>query len=182
MTKAMFWSLALATMFLGACSNDSVVAPDGPELALSYGSTGETAAVELPFEGSWNTTFTPPDPNTGIFQIFLTGRAHYLGVNTGSGASSVGPTGIQTGSTTYIAANGDELYMDYAGPASAPDAEGNLSFGGEYTFVGGTGRFEGAGGTGTYSGSANLFIGVGQTTQTGTLVLVPGTRRPTIAN
>jgi hypothetical protein len=175
-------TLSIAILGLSACSQDSVLAPAATESLTQLGTQGSAPPVELPFEGSWDTTVTPPDPNTGVFQIYVVGRANYLGYNTGSGPSSVGPTGIQTGTTTYVAANGDQLFMEYTGPATPPDAEGNLSFSGTYTFVGGTGRFEDAGGTGTYAGTANLFAGVGQVSQTGTLILAPGARQPQIAD
>jgi len=46
---------------------------------------------------------------------------------------------------------------------------GNVSFEGEYTFSGGTGRFSGASGSGTYAGTANLPAAMGQVTFSGTV-------------
>ncbi|MBA3891647.1 MAG: hypothetical protein H0X64_14065 [Gemmatimonadaceae bacterium] len=70
----------------------------------------------------------------------------------------------QTGTRTFTAANGDELYATVAG-TSAPIGPGLIGFSATFTFTGGTGRFTNASGTAQGNGVAN------QMTQTSTVRL-----------
>jgi hypothetical protein len=65
-------------------------------------------------------------------------------------------TGLFTNTTTYTAANKDELDTTFAGFTTSPLGSLEITFTGEETFVGGTGRFENATGTTTADGSATL--------------------------
>jgi hypothetical protein len=60
------------------------------------------------------------------------------------------------------AANGDEIYWEFAGTAMPGPGPGDVVFSGNYTMDGGTGRFENVTGHGTYAGSANEIAAVGQ--------------------
>jgi hypothetical protein len=61
-------------------------------------------------------------------------------------------------SFTMTAANGDKLYGELTSSGSF-DQDGNLVIEGDYQFVGGTGRFEGATGSGTIDAVAFLSPG-----------------------
>lgn len=61
-----------------------------------------------------------------------------------------------TGQFTFTAANGDELTGTYVTLAHPDFAAGIITFSGEWTITGGTGRFAGASGSGTLSGEGSL--------------------------
>ncbi|MDZ7342916.1 MAG: hypothetical protein ONA90_00210 [candidate division KSB1 bacterium] len=67
-----------------------------------------------------------------------------------------------TGTDEFTAVNGDKLFATHSGISGAPDAQGNVTFSGEYLFTGGTGRFTGASGSATFTGSASLATNKGQ--------------------
>ena len=62
--------------------------------------------------------------------------------------------GTQSGTRTFTAANGDELYASVQG-TSAPVGPGLIGFSATFTFTGGTGRFANASGTATGEGVAD---------------------------
>ena len=94
---------------------------------------------------------------------------------------------LNEGEFTINASNGDELvgvYSDFRytpNPAPAEDFTGV----GEFTFIGGTGMFDGAMGEGTWLAEASFFVGsdsmgVANHNWTGELTLVPEPSSPTI--
>lgn len=67
-----------------------------------------------------------------------------------------------TGTDVFTAANGDRLFATHGGISGAPDAQGNVTFSGEYIFTGGTGKFKGANGSAEFTGTASLATNKGQ--------------------
>jgi hypothetical protein len=95
----------------------------------------------------------PGPPGMGLqTRSDATGRFSHMGAST-MYSEHCTPSGdyISGGKMTLTAANGDKVYMDYDGTASAtPPVGGVLSVEGGFQVKGGTGRFDGAKGGGTY--------------------------------
>lgn len=90
------------------------------------------------------------------------GVATYLGRTEIQGPSQVDLLqGLQTGTSTLTAANGDTIVIAIEGTAQAsgPAPTDPVTFQGAWVVIGGTGRFEDATGSGTYSGSAAGTVG-----------------------
>ena len=107
----------------------------------------------------------PGPDGIGHFSFPGTVEGDHIGAGTIAGTSQVNFFVFpfqQTGQSTITTPSGDELYFDYGGTAVPGAAEGDVIFGGNFTFTGGTGRFASASGGGTYAGSANTIAGVGQ--------------------
>jgi hypothetical protein len=79
-----------------------------------------------------------------------------------------GPTtAIPSNTTTYTAANGDQLFASWTGTSVS---DGPLvTFSGTELYARGTGRFAGATGSSLISGSASFVTNTGQFTSAGTL-------------
>ena len=75
--------------------------------------------------------------------------------------------GSFTGTSTYIAANGDRLYATVSGTSGGLQ-DGTLTSSGTVTVTGGTGRFAGASGTADYFDTAHI---TGPTTAAGVYTL-----------
>lgn len=140
---------------------------------LALGLLAAPAATQrfVPIHGAFATTIvTVPTPNPFVFTLLVSfvGHASHLGHTTGNSVYTVDfSTGQQSGSSTYIAANGNQLYATYSGTFTPPDPNGVVQFSGTQTFTGGTGRFQGATGTTFGQGTANVSTGVGQYTFSG---------------
>ena len=109
-----------------------------------------TAAVERPFSlhGTGSLAFTGGPPPTGG-NLTASGTASHLGQWTATGeltfsAGSEPNLILADGTETFIAANGDELYVEFT--AAELDTNTGIATG-VFMFVGGTGRFEGASGS-----------------------------------
>lgn len=90
----------------------------------------------------------------GTFDVSGAGEATQLGHFTVSGIQAIQPGMPPTfeGHVTFVAADGDALYVTVTGIlTSAPP---NAAGAGGYEITGGTGRFEGASGQGTFSADA----------------------------
>jgi hypothetical protein len=133
-------------------------------------------AVTKPFRGTWETAFTDfgapipgcdDDPTTGPFTIEGHGQAIHMG-NTLYTSVSESDFVTQCGSGTMTAANGDQLFVEFSGNVNFPPPPETFgTFAGEFSFTGGTGRFENATGGGTYEGSADVVTQQGLVTYTG---------------
>jgi hypothetical protein len=94
-----------------------------------------------------------PAPNHLVIEY--TGRASHLGKFTRTEDLFLNLDGTVTGTILFIAANGDQLRLTFAGHfTSTNDVEGT------YTFTGGTGRFTAASGTATFKAFTPDFINV----------------------
>lgn len=136
--------------------------------AFALGLTAAPVAAQhfKPIKGTFTTTFVLSFPTLTIASV---GNASQLGLTTEYSSHTLDALGNQTGSTVFIAANGDQLFATYVGTASPPDVNGIITFSGTDTFTGGTGRFSGATGTAQVQGTANIFTSTGQYTFTGTI-------------
>src|SRR5262249_9704276 len=111
-------------------------------LALGIVSHHGQSVAAPPFTGHGTGSFTSAN-----FDFLASGIASRLGLFTHYGALVLTPTSdplvfIVSGTTTYEAANGDKLYAVLDGPLNV--ATGVAT--GTDTWIGGTGRFEGASG------------------------------------
>ena len=110
---------------------------------------GQAAQKEVPMKGSGHgqVTGVGPGPTPATVSLTATGKgeATHLGRFTREESITLDPaTGAVSGSITFTAADGSELYCDFSGNLAAG--------GGTYTWTGGTGRFAGA------SGSAGFTV------------------------
>jgi len=161
-------ALVLSVAMLSACDL-TVTAPTAPDLVASVvvapAASGSPAAPTRPIGGECNLTFEVLEV---IFPIlrqrdYGTCQLSHLGRSGFAGSLEVNLLlGTQTGSRTFTAANGDELYATVAG-TSAPIGPGLIGFSATFTFTGGTGRFVNASGSAQGDGVAN------QITQTTTV-------------
>ncbi|MFG0336031.1 MAG: hypothetical protein ACF8TS_21945 [Maioricimonas sp. JB049] len=119
--------------------------------ATSYAGKGGT---NRPFKGHATGVATFLSPFEAI--IDYTGKATHLGKFTRREYLVINEDGFTfQGTMTFVAANGDELDLDFEGMFISPnDAIGT------YTFTGGTGRFEDATGTATFEAYTPDFVDV----------------------
>lgn len=180
----LFLMLALAAMV--GCSSDNPF-----EAQPQNGSIENTTSLEkkgkkeVSIKGSFATTFqfipvvcidplngTPVDCGTaGAIPVVVStpftgvGRLSHLGRSTVASSQTVDFTTAppsMTGTDEFTAANGDKLYATHSGISGVPDAQGNVTFSGEYIFTGGTGKFNGASGSAEFTGSAGLATNKGE--------------------
>ncbi|MFN2325081.1 MAG: hypothetical protein ABR551_04280 [Gemmatimonadales bacterium] len=134
----------------------------------------DATPVSRPAGGRCQTTFEflpPADgqaPNVQLIRIALDCNLRHLGRTSGIAVQTItftGPTTMLVSNTAvYTAANGDELHATFSGTGTLTYP--SVTFEGTETYVGGTGRFEGATGSAALSGSASLasLTGFYQTT------------------
>jgi hypothetical protein len=116
-------------------------------------------AVTRPASADCATTFVPSDFTYPLLTIQIDGVCKLLhaGRATLRATQSIDVTnGSFTNVSTYIAANGDEIHTSFAGTPTSPPGSTDVTFVGEETYTGGTGRFAGASGRAAATGSATL--------------------------
>ena len=136
--------------------------------------TPAIAADQVPFSASFGTEFTSEFVPPFYLRVFVTGEGNARHMGRTSAVTTDQLINLQdgTGTATYTltAANNDTLVVALSVLQS--NIPGGVSFEGDYTVTGGTGRFEGATGSGFIAGSA-LFTGpntgVGSFTLVGTI-------------
>jgi hypothetical protein len=135
-----------------------------------------TEGSMLPFKARYTFHFVSgPVEACSVAGFFRTyGAGEGTGTHLGHFSVTASQCGLPGGITeggrgTYTAANGDLLYFTYTGRTSRTGFTVNLSSSG--TFVGGTGRFEGATGSATAIGSVDLSTGKAWDVWTGTISL-----------
>ena len=122
-------------------------------------------AAERPFSLTGAGTVS----NGGV--VSASGRATHLGLFTEAGQVNFVPDSndptrvLATGNATFTAANGDDLELLIDGSLDLTTGVAT----GVFTFVGGTGRFEGASGTGNFVIQQNLVTGAFEVTAVGTI-------------
>ena len=135
---------------------------------------------EVPFEASFTTEFSAAI-NFPIANISVNGegQARYLGraeaSTTNQQANLI--TGSVTATYTLKAPNGDTVVFEMVAE-SVFTTPTHVVFEGDYTIVGGTGRFSGASGSGSLEGNATFTSpagGVGEFAVSGT-ISAPGRR------
>lgn len=162
---------ALATLTsLAGCADAPTAAARANELRASRDAA--VAGIERPWTGRCEVehSITGFDAITGQPATFLVtgtcqlahlGRTSVVTEETGSVGGSF------TGTSTYVAANGDKLYATVSG-VSTGGPDGSISNSGTVTVAGGTGRFAGASGTAAYFDIAQI---TGPTTAAGVYTL-----------
>ncbi|KAA0231952.1 hypothetical protein EDS67_00725 [candidate division KSB1 bacterium] len=177
--------LMLALLVMVGCSNESPF-----EAQPQNGSLENAASLEkkgkkqVSIKGSFETTFqfiplvcvdgsgTPVDCGTaGAIPVVVStpfegvGRLSQLGKSTVSSEQTVDFTKTPpelTGTDVFTMSKRDKLYATHSGISGAPDAQGNVTFSGEYVFTGGTGKFKGASGSAEFTGTASLATNKGE--------------------
>lgn len=132
-------------VFAGACAG---AAPTAPTASLSpmgggVATTEAEGGSELPFKGTYEGVEKVVTA-TEHQLIDATGNATHLGRFTVTAAWTVGPAG-GSGTSTWTAANGDELYTSFT--RHGVPAPPTITFTEIHTITGGSGRFAGASGT-----------------------------------
>ena len=150
--------LLASAVVLTACdhSNGSPTGPT-PDSAPALAMHGGMNQRERPLIGSCELNVEILDLNFPILRQRDFGVCHlsHLGRAEMDGTLEINLLqGTQTGTRTFTAANGDELYASVQG-TSAPVGPGLIGFSATFTFTGGTGRFVNASGTATGDGVAN---------------------------
>lgn len=119
------------------------------------------AGQQVPFRAAWSAdiTISPLAPPFVAVSGLGAGRALHLGTMT---AQSIEETvNLETGAGLaayrFIAADGDDVFVDFAFTA-VPTSPNVYSIQGVWQIVGGTGRFDGASGSGNYVGEV-VFSG-----------------------
>ena len=140
MRYAVFGFLVFATACAGA-------APTAPTSSLSQigggiATTEAKGGSELPFKGAYE-GLEKVVTSTDHQLIDATGNATHLGRFTVTAAWTIGTSG-GIGTSTWTAANGDELFTSFT--RSGVPAPPTITFTEHHTIAGGTGRFASASG------------------------------------
>ena len=135
--------------------------------AFALGLTAAPVAAQqfAPIKGEFTTTTVLSFPALTFASL---GNASHLGLTTEYASHTLDMLGNQTGTSVFIAADGDQLFATYVGTYSF-GVNGIVTFSGTLTFAGGTGRFSGATGTSQLQGTADIFTNTGRYTFTGTI-------------
>ena len=116
-------------------------------LVLLAGIAQAATVKEVPMKGSGNGQIT--GQNGAVITAIGEGEATHLGKFTRKEVITLNGASV-TGTMTFTAADGSELYCEFEGAFTGP-----ATVAGEYTFTGGTGRFDGA----TGSSFFNITLG-----------------------
>lgn len=178
MTQARCLILTGSLLFLAACSQNSPTAPSASAVVGLTDSATAAKTQSKPFGGSCDTALTivpalPDDPQNLLrLHIEYTCQLQHLGrTQTAVAEQTVtftGPTtAISSNTTTYTAANGDQLFASWTG--TSVNNGPAVTFSGPEVYTGGTGRFAGASGSSFINGTASFITNTGQFTMSGTL-------------
>jgi hypothetical protein len=171
MSLARYAIAFIGAAFVAGCSDIPLTAPSAQAGAALL------VTRDRPFGGRCETaiTFAPPlpgdPPNLLRLHIDYVCQLQHLGRTTASAEQIViftsPATTTASNTTTYTAANGDQLFSHWTGTStsSGPD----ITFSGPETYAGGTGRFADASGSAWISGTASFVTNTGQFTAAGTL-------------
>ena len=147
-------------------------------IALGLASPAHAAKPARPYHGTCSTVVLPVTPPSTIPQelaITYDCTLTHLGRTTATVQQFVTPTGgspsgvtlLLVNTTTYTAANGDQLRATFNGTALLDPATGEVTFVGIESFNGGTGRFVGATGSAQLEGAASIVTNTGLFTTKG---------------
>lgn len=150
--------LTLLTLVLIGCTSGEPTAPSGPAQFLTARAAG--AVVERPWKGRCEvetsiTEFGSTGP-TKFHQVGICQLAHLGRTTVVTDERFLPETGNYGVTSTYTAANGDELHTTGIVSTSPIAPDGTLTVRGTYTAVSGTGRFAGATGTAVFDETAYL--------------------------
>lgn len=139
-------------MLLMAFATPAVAAHEGPIKGTVIGEHGppDFTAPDCPEWAEWRYS------SAGEGRMSHLGRVEYSLTQ----CTVSGPVSTSVGTITFVAANGDELWVahtmfgELVGPLEHPDG---FTFEGEWTAIGGTGRFTDATGSGDLYGAGNVY-------------------------
>ena len=170
-------ALFIALPILAACSEHLPTATRVSVITHPSAKAALAASPVRPFGGTCETDIAilPPVPSDppNVLRIHIESlcQLKHLGRSTAITEQIVvftGPTtAIASNSTTYTAANGDQLFATWTGTSTSVGAD--ITFSGPETYTGGTGRFVAASGSATIAGTASFLTNTGQFTSVGTL-------------
>lgn len=176
MTRARL-AILVAVPILAACSESGPFAPSVSDRAPIATAATLGEGQPRPFGGRCETAISilspiPGDPpNLARLHIEYVCQLEHLGRTTASAEQIViftsATTAIAYNTTTYTAANGDQLFATWTGTATINGPA--IAFSGCETFVGGTRRFVNASGSACGSGTASFVTNTGQFTSAGTI-------------
>ena len=166
-------SIVVCLCVLGsACSGQTLNSPTAPTVAASVSAATLRTAPALPFQGS----LTAREVDVVSFPTLLAegsaeGTATHLGRYRAAFTATVNVLdGRSTGSFTFTAANGDQLFSTFVGlGVGEPIATITETL----TISGGTGRFTGASGTLTVQRILDLTTGVSSGSIEGSITMHP---------
>ena len=153
-------------VFAASCAGEAPRSPTSPSIA-GASITDAKGGSELPFRGTLQATETE---NGALHHLVGTGEATHLGRFTFNSHFTVtAPPPAASGTATWTAANGDQLFTTVTGKAvvTFPIADIDET----HTITGGTGRFAGASGTILVERSLNLQSLASSALLTGTIDL-----------
>jgi hypothetical protein len=147
-----FRIFVVMTLLLAAFATPAVAAHEGPIKGTVMGEHGppDFTAPGCPEWAEWRYS------SAGEGRMSHLGRVEYSLTQ----CTVPGPVTTSEGTITFVAANGDELWIAHTmfgqlvGPLEHPDG---FLFEGEWTAVGGTGRFTNATGSGDLHGAGNVY-------------------------
>jgi hypothetical protein len=152
-----------------ACAGGGPNAPTSPSIAAGAGNaaTAATGGSELPFRGTLDATETEDGT---LHHLVGSGNATHLGRFTLEANFTVdSATATGSGTATWTAANGDQLFTTETGHAVVTFPTAAISE--THTITGGTGRFADASGSISIERSINLPTLVSSGSITGTINL-----------
>ena len=166
-------SIVVCLCVLGsACSGQSLNSPTAPTAAASVSAATPLTAPALPFQGS----LTAREVDIVTFPTLLAegsaeGTATHLGRYTAAFEATVNVLdGTSTGSFTFTAANGDQLFSTFVG-LGVGEPIANITE--TLTITGGTGRLAGAAGTLIVRRTLDLTTGVSSGSIVGSITKQP---------
>jgi hypothetical protein len=114
--------------------------------------------ITLKYTGTFKVTPENPSPCDGVpITDTVTGTGSHLGQLTATYPHCVNFTANKfSGTATFTAANGDQLFVDLEGSAEDPTCTTDCAVTFTGTITGGTGRFESASGSLTGTGTVDL--------------------------
>ena len=175
MRPASCMTLAFA-LLCGACSSpSSPIAPTGLAAAPALGSSADREATPRPLQGRCDTSFVNvfESPTRLRQTIEYVCQLGHLGRTTALAEQIVNPqTGEAHNTTTYTAANGDQLCATWTGGGTTSDGV-SFAFEGDEVYTAcptGAGRFAHASGSSHIVGTASFDTNTGQFSLTGELV------------
>ena len=160
-----------------ACSNDITgSAMRSDEISARNDGGAADGSRTVPFKAHYNASIVGVGTGPGCdARLFLEGAG--TGTHLGNFTVSLSFCGradgtLDTGTGTFVAANGDLLYITFNGVSDGGHPV--LHFTSYVTFTGGTGRFEGATGTATVNGIFDATTGSGPADWNGTITFASG--------
>src|SRR5215207_3828957 len=177
MSRASVVIVAATAAIVAACADSGIVEPSAAPHKTTAARTS-SVGPSRPAGGTctFASTLLPPEqgqpPNVVRFSVAEVCHLQHLGLTTAAAlevATFTAGGAVATFTTTYTAANGDQLFTTSSVTATLPDPSGVIYFSGTETVAGGTGRFADASGSFSVSGSVSVVTSTGQIQPSGAL-------------